>query len=88
MFAAVAAGTENGGYASVEEAQAAMGGLKDKLFTPIPANVETYGQLFAIYKELHDIFGTQNYSANLYHIMKELLDLRDAIRGKNNQDCL
>ena len=80
MFAAVAAGPENGGYANVEAAQAAMGGLKERQFEPIPANVKTYEKLFGMYKQLHDIFGTKDYSANLYHIMKDLLDLRDAVR--------
>ena len=80
MFAAVAAGPEEGGHATAEAAQAAMGGLKEKHFVPIPANVKAYGKLFAIYKELHDIFGTEGYSGNLHHIMKDLLDLRDAVR--------
>ncbi|NMB26232.1 MAG: ribulokinase [Firmicutes bacterium] len=82
MFAAVAAGTQEGGFATVEDAQAAMGGLKDKQFVPIPTHVEIYEQLFAIYKELHDAFGTQAYTGNLYHIMKNLLDLRDAVRDR------
>ncbi|NMB45398.1 MAG: ribulokinase [Firmicutes bacterium] len=80
MFAAVAAGPENGGHAAVEAAQAAMGGLKERQFEPIPTNVKTYNKLFGMYKELHDIFGTDGYEANLYHIMKDLLDLRDAVR--------
>lgn len=82
MFGAVAAGLEAGGFATVEEAQAAMGGLKEKQFVPIPAHVEVYEQLFAIYKELHDAFGTKTYTGNLYHIMKDLLDLRDAVRER------
>ena len=80
MFGAVAAGPENGGYATVQEAQAAMGGLKEREFVPIPENVRVYEKLFRMYKELHDIFGTKEYTANLYHIMKDLLDLRDAVR--------
>jgi L-ribulokinase len=80
MFAAVAAGPKNGGHATVEAAQTAMGGLKEREFTPIQANVKVYEQLFRMYKELHDIFGTRDYSVNLHHIMKDLLDLRDAVR--------
>jgi hypothetical protein len=30
---------------------------------------------------LHDIFGTQTYTDNLYDLMKELLDIRDKVRA-------
>ena len=86
MFGAVAAGPDNGGYAAVREAQAAMGGLKERQFDPIPENVKIYEKLFRMYKELHDIFGTRDYTANLYHIMKDLLDLRDAVREGRDID--
>ena len=60
--------------------------MKEREFVPIPENVRVYEKLFRMYKELHDIFGTKGYTANLYHIMKDLLDLRDAVReGRGNQ---
>lgn len=80
MFGAVAAGTAGGGYETVEEAQAAMAGLKEREFEPVPAHVQIYEKLFALYKELHDIFGTKEKCCNLYHVMKDLLAIRDAVR--------
>ena len=80
MFAATAAGPDMGGYNRVQEAQVAMGGLKDIEFAPIPANVEAYRKLYIIYKQLHDAFGTTTYAQSLYNIMKDLLDLRDSVR--------
>jgi len=57
MFAAVAAGKERGGYDSIFEAAKVMGKVKDKVFKPIPENVEVYNKLYEQYKILHDYFG-------------------------------
>lgn len=57
MFAAVAAGKENGGYDSIVEAAKYMSKIKDEYFKPIPENVEVYSKLYAEYKILHDYFG-------------------------------
>ncbi len=72
MFGAVVGGA----YAKVEEAQEKMGGLKDVVYTPKPENVKVYNRLFALYRKLHDSFGTKDYAENLYPVMKELLDLK------------
>lgn len=57
MFGAVAAGKENGGYASIFDAAKVMGKVKDEVYMPIPENVEAYKKLYAEYKRLHDYFG-------------------------------
>lgn len=57
MFAAVAAGKENGGYDSIFEAAQVMAKVKDKYYKPIPENVAAYKKLYAEYKLLHDYFG-------------------------------
>ena len=49
-------------------------------FTPIPKNVKTYARLYALYRRLHDLFGTRAYAANQYTLMKELLEIRDEAR--------
>ena len=49
-------------------------------FKPIRANVRTYARLFALYRRLHDLFGTRGYAANQYTLMKELLQIRDEVR--------
>ena len=57
MFAALAAGEENGGYASIVEAAKHMSKVKEEYYKPIPENVESYNKLYAEYKILHDYFG-------------------------------
>ncbi|TLM75498.1 ribulokinase [Pseudarthrobacter sp. NamB4] len=53
IHAAVAAGR----YADIREAAAAMGSEPGEVYTPIPANVAAYEELFREYKTLHDYFG-------------------------------
>jgi L-ribulokinase len=82
IFGAVAAGKERGGYSKVEEAQEVICGIKPEIYRPDPKNHEIYNRLYKLYKELHDIFGTKNASYNLYHVMKELIKIRDEVRGE------
>lgn len=76
---AVAAGKKAGGYDNVPEAQAAMCGIKDTTYKPIPENHKTYTKLYALYKQLHDAFGTKDYSGKLVNVMKKLLDIKDSV---------
>ncbi|WP_127836795.1 ribulokinase [Clostridium prolinivorans] len=57
MFAALAAGSEKGGYDSIVEAAKHMSKIKEEYFKPILENVEIYNKLYAEYKTLHDYFG-------------------------------
>lgn len=57
MFGALAAGSEAGGYNSIEDAVEHMASLEKKTYLPIPENVEVYNQLFTEYRKLHDYFG-------------------------------
>ncbi|TCI36261.1 ribulokinase [Exiguobacterium sp. SH4S7] len=57
MFGAVAAGVERGGYATIKEAAAKMGRVKEETYKPILENVATYDALFAEYTKLYDYFG-------------------------------
>jgi L-ribulokinase len=77
IFGAVAAGA----YARVEDAQAAMTGLKKRVYEPDPARNALYERLFALYRELHDVFGTTASARNLGHVMKELVALRKEATG-------
>ncbi|MCB9782544.1 MAG: ribulokinase [Candidatus Omnitrophica bacterium] len=77
---AVVAGKKNGGYASFGEAQAAMTGLKEIVFEPIPENQKVYDRLYKLYRDLYDAFGTKTWEGNLHHVMKELLEIRDEAR--------
>jgi len=60
MFGAIVAGSEAGGYDSIEEAVTHMASLEKKAYLPIPENVEAYNQLFAEYRRLHDYFGRRD----------------------------
>jgi L-ribulokinase len=77
MFGAVVAGE----FANVGEASRKMSGLKDVVYTPIPANTKVYDRLFAFYRQLHDAFGTRDYSENLFGVMKELLEIKRGVVG-------
>ncbi|MCS7090982.1 MAG: ribulokinase [Verrucomicrobiota bacterium] len=77
MAGAVVAGVHKD-YAS---AQKAMTGLKPRVFRPNPAAHEVYQKLYPLYRTLHDAFGTREWSGNLYHVMKTLLEIRNRARG-------
>jgi L-ribulokinase len=57
MFAAVAAGTAAGGYASIQDASQTMAHLRADIYRPIPQNQVVYEKLFQEYLQLHDYFG-------------------------------
>jgi L-ribulokinase len=57
MFAAVAAGSEAGGYDTILEAAQHMAGLQDVVYRPMPSHELVYDQLYAQYLKLHDYFG-------------------------------
>ncbi|MFW6061699.1 MAG: FGGY-family carbohydrate kinase, partial [Planctomycetota bacterium] len=78
---AVVAGEQAGGYANVPAAQEAMTGLKDTIYTPNPEAHAVYQQLYGLYKQLHDAFGTRSWQGNLFEVMKELLAIRAEARG-------
>jgi len=57
MFGAVAAGSVKGGYDTILEATNKMGKVEEKTYKPIPANVNSYKELYKEFKLLHDYFG-------------------------------
>jgi len=76
---AVIAGAESGGYDDFADAQAAMCGMKDITYKPISENHKVYQQLYALYKQLHDAFGLQDWSGKLANVMKDLLNIKDSV---------
>jgi len=81
MAGAVAAGKRGGGHATFAEAQAAMGGVKKTIYKPHAPNHKIYLELYALYRELHDAFGTKAWTGNLHHVMKDLLAIKDRQRS-------
>ena len=79
IFAAVAAGKSAGGYRSVAAAQKSMV-RTGKEYKPIEKNHGVYRHLYRLYRQLHDAFGTREWSGQMFNLMKELLDIRDAVR--------
>ena len=77
---AVVAGKPAGGYANYADAQKAMTGLKSRVFQPNPAAHAVYKELYSLYRKLHDAFGTQQATGNLYDVMKQLIAIRNRAR--------
>jgi len=82
MAGAVVAGKQAGGYDNFAEATDNMTGIHETKYTPNPESARIYNQLHSLYKQLHDMFGTQGYSENLYGLMKKLMNIRDEVVGK------
>ncbi|MBL7188586.1 MAG: ribulokinase [Phycisphaerae bacterium] len=77
---AVVAGAGAGGHDGFAEAQVAMCGIKDVTYKPIGENHKVYQRLYALYKQLHDAFGIQDWSGKLANVMKELLSIKDSVQ--------
>jgi L-ribulokinase len=80
LGSAVAAAMVAGAHKDYAVAQKAMTGLKPKIYKPNPKAHETYKELYALYKQLHDAFGTQAGGGNLYGVMKQLIEIRGRVR--------
>jgi len=80
LGAAIFGAVAGGAYKSVEAAQKKMTGTKPTVYKPNKKAVSVYAKLYALYRELHDCFGVANHQQSLYHVMKELIALRDATR--------
>jgi L-ribulokinase len=74
MFGAVAAGSELGGFDSIEDASSQMARLGDERYVPNPANKTAYDELYAEYVRLHDLFGRRGTDA-----MKHLRAVQRAV---------
>jgi L-ribulokinase len=79
IFAMLAAGV----YSSVEEAQAALC-LGHNVFTPDPAAVKIYEQLYALYRRAYFSLGTRTaQAAELGSILPELRRIASEVNGVN-----
>jgi L-ribulokinase len=80
LGSAIAAAVIAGGHPNFATAQKKMTGLKQKVYKPNPKAHAVYRELYALYKELHDAFGTEGWTGNLHGVMKKLIEIRDAAR--------
>jgi L-ribulokinase len=80
LGSAIAAAVVAGAHNNYAAAQKAMTGLKPKIYRPNPKAHAVYRELFALYRTLHDAFGTKEWNGNLFNVMKRLIDIRNRVR--------
>jgi L-ribulokinase len=80
LGAAIAGAVVAGGHRNYADAQKAMTGVKRQVFAPHPPAHTVYKELYALYRTLHDAFGTRAWTGNLYDVMKRLLEVRTMAR--------
>ena len=64
-------------FAAATDAMARMG---EKRYEPDEEAVEIYDRLYGLYRDLHDGFGREG-ERDQSHVMKDLLKLRNEVRG-------
>jgi L-ribulokinase len=74
LGAAIFGAVAGGAYRTVQQAQRRMTGVRPAAFRPNRAAARTYADLYAIYRSLHDAFGTPQ--GPLYRTMKDLIAIR------------
>jgi L-ribulokinase len=80
LGSAIAAAVVAGAHKDYASAQEKMTGLKPKVYKPNAKAHAVYQELYALYRELHDAFGTQAWNGNLYGVMKKLIEIRSRVR--------
>jgi len=80
LGSAIAAAVIAGAHKDFASAQKKMTGLKPKVYKPNAKAHATYQELYTLYKELHDAFGSQNWNGNLFGVMKKLIEIRSRVR--------
>jgi L-ribulokinase len=80
LGAAIFGAVVGGVYPTVEEAQARMTGVKPTVYHPQPEAAAVYAELYRLYRTLHDAFGTPNHAGGVYHVMKDLIAIRNRAR--------
>ena len=78
IFGAVTAGE----FETVADAQAAVCGVRDTAYEPIPENQAAYAEMYELYRQVHDAFGTADWSGEMANVMKELIAIRERQRGQ------
>jgi len=80
LGAAVAGAVVGRAHKNYAEAQKAMTGVKQRVYTPNPRAHAIYRELYPLYRTLHDAFGTRTWNGNLHEVMKKLLEIRTRVR--------
>lgn len=80
LGSAIAAAVVAGAYKDYPSALKKMTGLKAKVFKPNAKAHVTYKDLYVLYRETHDAFGTKEGGGHLYGVMKKLIEIRERVR--------
>jgi len=80
LGSAIAAAVVAGAHKDYSVAQRRMTGLKPKVFKPNARAHAIYRELYSLYKQLHDAFGTAAGGGNLQGVMKQLIAIRSRVR--------
>ena len=80
LGSAIAAAVVAGAHKDFATAQKQMTGLKPTVYKPNPNAHAVYQELYALYKQLHDAFGTKQWNGNLHGVMKKLVEIRSWVR--------
>ena len=80
LGSAIAAAVVAGAHKDYATAIKRMTGLKPTVYKPNAKAHATYKELYALYKQLHDAFGTKAGSGNLHGVMKRLIEIRSRVR--------
>jgi len=80
LGSAIAAAVVAGAHKDFATAQKKMTGLKPTVYKPNPKAHAVYKELYALYKQLHDAFGTKEWNGSLYGVMKKLIQIRSKVR--------
>ncbi len=79
LGSAISGAVVAGRYETVEQTQSAMTKLKSLSFKPSTEHHQIYIELYKLYRQLHDAFGTKEYSGSLFDVMKKLLEIKERV---------
>jgi L-ribulokinase len=82
LGAAIFGAVAGGAYRNVESAQRRMVRPQRKIYRPRKAAAAVYAELYELYRQLHDTFGTADHAEALGHMMKSLIAIRDRTRSR------
>ncbi len=82
LGAAILGAVVGAAHRSVPDAQRAMTGVKETVYTPDPARAAVYRELYDVYTTLHDAFGSRGATGpSVAGVMKELIAIRTRARS-------
>ena len=63
------------------------GFTKSTVFRPRKAHAAVYSELYRLYRQLHDAFGSAGYDGPLCNVMKDLIAIRNRVRRGGPADA-